>query len=310
MCVSACVGVCDAPPARPPPPHTALGITWGGRDRCDASDPLCGPDGKLRGELPPPAPPPALPATAKVTDIVELDVRIGKQSAGTISIGLFGEASPENVRQVVLLCENRYRSKPTDYPTGLTWGTATRVDQEDHSVSLGLARDDQAAAYARRLDLRKAPDDFQPADPPDQNEEDNELTENIAGMVSVSKGGLSRDLELVLSSANSEPQADGFGALMEAMKPKKVVVGAVLNSESMAILARLSSLPVQRYAGGLPGRNGKPMLRVYITSKLGMNAPRFNDIMVYTHVRVCACMRICHAIYNILHADIGNKMDM
>ena len=30
----------------------AIGITWGGRERCDANNPLCGPDGQLLAEAP------------------------------------------------------------------------------------------------------------------------------------------------------------------------------------------------------------------------------------------------------------------
>ena len=52
----------------------AVGIAWGGKDRCDASDPKCGPDGKLRDEAP--AGDPVPKPTNKITQIVELGFKL------------------------------------------------------------------------------------------------------------------------------------------------------------------------------------------------------------------------------------------
>ena len=228
----------------------ALGITWGGRDRCDAANPLCGPDGQLRKEAASAAPVPQLPAELKVTDEVEVDIQIGRTAVGTMRIGLFGEASPENVRNILLLCESRYRSKPSDYGTGgtndtiashdpvfdhhhrqsiarrrphltalpstltgWTWGTATYVEN-GRSVSLGVAREDQGPALARRRNLRKAPEDFQPAERPPRNDDPvGEFDGSAAGFVSVPFGGLNNDLEIMISTrsaaaAGAPPQGD------------------------------------------------------------------------------------------------------
>jgi len=88
----------------------AVGWNWGGRDRCDATDPRCGPDGKLNDAPPEGA---AVPQAVdsdgnelKITNIAQIEVQIGKSEKGVIRLGLYGEALPASVAQFVEFLEN------------------------------------------------------------------------------------------------------------------------------------------------------------------------------------------------------------
>jgi len=78
----------------------AVGWQWGASDRCDPNDPRCGPDGKLRDAPPAGAPVPNL-AGQKVTNVVEVKLTIGKNEEGLLRLGLYGDACPKSVGELM-----------------------------------------------------------------------------------------------------------------------------------------------------------------------------------------------------------------
>ncbi len=75
----------------------AVGWNWGGKDRCDPSDPLCGTDGKLRDEplRGQPVPTPA----SDITHVAALQIEIGRGEVGILRLGLYGNDAPASVQQ-------------------------------------------------------------------------------------------------------------------------------------------------------------------------------------------------------------------
>ena len=84
----------------------------------------------------------------------------------------------------------------------------------------------------------------------------------VAGYVSVPRSGLGADFALTFSTG--EPPADGATASSSlrrrAMEQESVVVGVLLDDESMAVLSRLDGLAVQRAYG----KNGYPMVKTVV----------------------------------------------
>lgn len=230
----------------------ALGFKWGGKYRCDAREIGCGSDGKISDAIKT-EPVPQLPVGMNTTDICEMDIQIGKYEAGTLRMELFSPLAPTSVQALGLLFEDSYRQpKDSEYATGFTWGALTDIDK-GASVSLGISRDQQSYAFARKKGLRKSPDDLTPMDPPPrQKQESNDFfSSGMAGIVSVPRGGLGRDMEVTIStSATRNKRLDSDFC----------VVGRLVNEESMELLAQLDGMPVQRAYG----KDGKPMLKVTI----------------------------------------------
>ena len=84
----------------------AVGWNWGGADRCDASDPNCGPDGRVREEALTGKPVPQLLGDLAITHVVELTLKVGSGSNAyteTINIGLY------NFGGWNILLENSYQ---------------------------------------------------------------------------------------------------------------------------------------------------------------------------------------------------------
>ena len=69
----------------------AVGIIWGGRERCDPTDDTCqagGTDGEAAEALAVPQP------RSAVTDRFALDLVIAGQAAGRITLGVYRDAAP------------------------------------------------------------------------------------------------------------------------------------------------------------------------------------------------------------------------
>lgn len=177
----------------------AVGWSWGGKDRCDASDPKCGPNGVLQDDVPTGASIPTVPA--RVTHQVDLVVAIGKGEVGTLRLGLYGEATPQSVQELVDFLS----------PSGLLTTSRLLLDEGYGSVSQGVSLQkggiltgivpsrrlqfglpSQAAAYARSLGSSKAPDNFLPQPRPREQLtfEKSVRPHDCAGLVSIPGGGL------------------------------------------------------------------------------------------------------------------------
>ena len=87
----------------------------------------------------------------------------------------------------------------------------------------------------------------------------------VAGYVSVPRSGLGADFALTFSTGEPQTKADGATASSSSlrraiMEQESVVVGVLLDDESMAVLSRLDGLAVQRAYG----KNGYPMVKTVV----------------------------------------------
>jgi hypothetical protein len=177
----------------------AVGWNWGGKDRCDATDPKCGPNGILLETVPTGEPIPTV--TNKITHQVELSIIIGKGETGTLKLGLYGDDTPQSVQQLLDFLS----------PNGLVTTTRLMLDERYGSISQGVSLltgglltgiapsqrllfgvPSQAAAYARSNGLSKAGDNFLPQPRPQEQltYETSVRLHDCAGLVSIPGGGL------------------------------------------------------------------------------------------------------------------------
>ena len=224
----------------------ALGIAWGGRDRCDAADPLCGADGQRRDA---PVEAASLPVVdSAVTKVTYLDVEVAGSPAGRITFGLYGDAGASQSTSVFAqLCDSGLRSG--DYLLSWVKGAVLQLEPDvDRRAVITLSMPDQAAAYARRMNLRKAPATFERLRLPRSNE-GNALSHNQAGLLSVRRGGAGDDLEYSVT-LRAEPRMDR----------DHVVIGQLMDAQSMSLLARLGALPARNNIGNA----GSPIVRFLV----------------------------------------------
>lgn len=268
----------------------AVGWNWGGRDRCDATDPRCGPDGSLL-DAPPsgqlvPEPINDEGITLKVTNIVNIDMSIGKTEQGTLKIGLYGETCPNSVAQMIeflsddiysggllstskLMLEDGLGVQTT--PVSFIKGGNLQTIYPQNRLDFGIAS--QAFAYARTKRLTKAPDTFVPQPRPNKEgilDEKSARSHNGAGLLSIPKNGLG------YGGSGLENEDEAFGSAFEITannvpsmdKESRKVVGQLMDEDSMQFLQRLVSLPTNKgLKGVLPGQNaGPPLIKVSVTS--------------------------------------------
>lgn len=254
----------------------AVGWSWGGKDRCDATDPKCGPNGVLLDDVPTGESIPTVPA--RVTHQVDLVVTIGKGEVGTLKLGLFGEATPQSVQQLLDFMS----------PSGLITTSRLLLDEGFGSVTQGVSLQrgglltgivpsqrlqfglpSQAASYARSVGSSRAPDNFLPQPRPREQLtfEKSVRPHDCAGLLSIPGGGLG------FGSSGKEDEAfsNAFQITASAVpgmdKEGRKVIGQVLDEPSMAFLARLAKLPTNKGIKGIiPGQDGgPPLLKVVVT---------------------------------------------
>ena len=247
----------------------AVGWGWGGKDRCDAMDPLCGTDGKLRDSAIVGKAVPVVPTVAtadneqvplRFTHIAAIQIEVGRAEVGVLKLGFYGNQAGGAVQQLVDFLS----------PTGLTATTVSSsssnigVTQPAVSLQTGgvvtgivpnaiveLGVPSQSNAYARSLGRSKAGDSFVPQPRPPTSAFNGDIfvrSHDCAGLVSVpAKGlgyggtGFESDDECYesafLITADAVPALDNN---------KRRVVGQVLDAESMAFLERLANIPTKR----------------------------------------------------------------
>lgn len=218
----------------------SLGITWGGRRRCDAREVGCAADGGS-AEMPKLAVPagggrPELPGICEV----QLEVAGEERS---LRFKLFEDAPSALTGDVQALLSNSLRRN--GFTTSLAFGSVLQISR-GRNVVLGTRS--QSEAFARRKGLRKAPEDFEPflgsaADSTPVTPAD------AAGLVGVRRTGLGEHLEISFTTASSAKAVEDF-----------VVVGRVVDEESMETLSRLDITPVQRSL-----KNGQPLVKTAIS---------------------------------------------
>jgi len=259
----------------------AIGWTWGGKNRCDASDPRCGIDGKIDdidGRAVPPVPD---ILGNSITHVVEIDFRIGRErEQGTLRIGLYGDAHPNlvhpfldffNERQGLaitsrLLLDDAYFGAFTSPLYFLNGGALTYI-YPNQRIEFGVPS--QAAAYARSKGRSKAGDGFVPQPRPNKVKDDGTFrSHDCAGLFSIPSGGLGYGG----SGLESDDQAYASAFQISASPVPSMdtegrkVIGQALDDESMALIMRLASIPTNKGIKGIvPGLNyGPPLIKVSI----------------------------------------------
>lgn len=260
----------------------AIGWTWGGKRRCDASDPKCGADGQilLDGEERIIPPVPDLLGN-KITHVVEMDFVIGREKEqGTMRMGLYGEANSQLVGQLLdffdegeglvvtsrlLLDDGPYGAftAPLFFPIG---GALTAI-YPNQRIEFGIPS--QAAAYARSKGRSKAGEDFVPQPrPPKIVNDGNTRKHDCAGLLSISSSGLGYGGTGLEST--DQAFASAFQVTATAVpamdSESRTVVGQAIDIETMALIQRLASIPTNKGIKGIvPGlNNGPPLIKVSI----------------------------------------------
>lgn len=256
----------------------AVGWTWGANDRCDPSDPRCGPDGKI-GEISAGKPIPSV--TNRITHVAEIVVDVGprREETGVLHLGLYGDDCPGSVKQMLLFLtsgiattsklafENGMGVKSD--PVSLLQGGKIPDIVPGKLVDFGVPS--QEYAYSRARGLRSAGDEFIPQPRPNPDDQQNDpfpRKHDVAGLISVPAKGIGYGGSGFESDDEAYESAFQITAddLPSLDKANRRVIGQLIDQESMAFLARLSSLPTKKgIKGVIPGQtSGPPLLKVTI----------------------------------------------
>jgi hypothetical protein len=252
----------------------AVGWSWGGKERCDPTDPLCGADGSLRESLkgkPVPRP------VSDITHIALIRVDIGRKESGVLKLGLYGNDCPGSTSELIEFLsqglstfakeENTMRLMTT--PVSLATGGVVSFITPGSIVELGVPS--QSNAYGRSRGLSQV-DAFVPQKRPDEGITVNDKivrSHDAAGLLSLSLKGLGyggtgfeTDDECYESAFIITADSDSAPSLNKNRR----VVGQILDSDSMAFLERLANLPTKRgIRGVIPGQTmGPPLLHVTV----------------------------------------------
>lgn len=268
----------------------AIGWEWGGKDRCDASDPLCGPNGQLRTEPIVGKPVPALPNPDIVfTHVVIIDISIGREEISRLQFGLFGNECPESVSQIIdFLSDNgltTYQGTSnfigiSTIPVSLTRGGIISNIEPTTYIELGVPI--QSIAYARSRGISPTTtknQNFRPQPKPSidlMNDDSIVRSHDSPGLISIPYQGLGyggtgyeSDDETYesafLITDNTIPIFDNQSNNKDK-KPRRRVIGQIIDPQSMAFLERLTNLPTKRgIRGVIPGQtSGPPLIKTLV----------------------------------------------
>ena len=254
----------------------ALGWSWGAKDRCDASDPRCGADGRdvNTAKLPVPSKPGGL----EITDVAEISLAIGRNEEATIRIGLFGNDAEAAVAEFLRFVSPRGLKTTSEIvfqngigvqtqPVSLDRGGILVQVVPGQTITFGVPL--QSAAYARSKGLAKAGDDFVPQPKPKPLVDIPVLRKHDAsGLVSIGAKGLGYGGTGFESDDECYESAFSITATgVPSMDKDRRVIGQLMDDESMAALARLANLATKKgFKGFIPGQtSGPPLLRVTVS---------------------------------------------
>ena len=252
----------------------AVGWNWGAKERCDSTDPRCGANGVLND-----SPPAGQPVPDKhglhITDVVSLELQIGTGSnADTqiMKIGLYGESCPTLVEEMKELCSKGIVTS-SDLLLGapVRLGTGGQMTYIRPAARIEFGVPSQKIAYAKAMRQTKAPDEFVPQARPSGKRFDackNEKTSrphDVAGLLSVPKGGIgfgSSSIPVKDDDAFASSFQITASSLPDADKEERKVIGQLIDSKSMELLARLSSIPTRKT---LPTQSGgSPLIKTVV----------------------------------------------
>ena len=257
--------------------HKAVGWNWGGTERCDAREALCGPDGRLREE--------ALTGQSvptkdnnEITDIVELALTIGTGSISDsqiMKIGLYGNECPNLVKEFKDLCSRQglvtSQNLLLGAPVRLSVGGSMTYIRPEERLEFGVAS--QKQAYAKSIRRAKAPEEFVPQGRPDGKRlelvrgEQSSRKHDIAGLLSLPKDGIGYgSFGLKLGKDDDTAYSSAFEMTAKPMpemdKEGRKVIGQLLDTASMDLLARLSGSPTRKLIPTQTG--GTPLIKVSV----------------------------------------------
>ena len=252
---------------------------------CDPSNPLCGPDGKLREEIVGQAVP--KPA-GDITHVAAIQVEIGRGEMGVLRFGFYGNEAPGSVQQMLdFLSQGIESTKDRDnslgrmsVPVALGRGGVVTLISPGLTVEFGVPS--QANAYARSRGMSKAGEGFLPQSRPKPTlvaQDRTARSHTCAGLVSIPAKGVGNGG----SGFEQDDEAFASGFLVTegsvpALDKSRLVIGQVLDAKSMALLERLGSLPTKRGVRGvIPGQtSGPPLLKVVVreTETSKVSAPK------------------------------------
>lgn len=254
----------------------AVGWSWGGKDRCDASDPMCGADGRLREEALSGEQVPAKDEDLEITDLVELTLTIGTGSNSdtqTMKMGLYGKKCPELVKEMKDLCGKTgiITSKDLLLGSPVKLGQSGSVTYMFPNERLEFGVLSQKIAYAKSMRRTKAPDEFVPQSRPSGTRlesvraEQSSRKHDIAGLISVPKDGIGYGGGL-LPGKDDGAYASAFQVTAKSMpemdKEGRKVIGQILDGSSMDLLARLAGSPTRKMTPLQVG--GTPLIKVIV----------------------------------------------
>ena len=252
----------------------AIGWNWGAPDRCDPSDPLCGSDGRLRDT--PVVGQPVPEPVSDITHVAAIELEIGRGEVGVLRMGFYGNEAPAGVQEMLdfLSVGITTTTKNAENVLGTAQApVALRRGGIVNSITPGLTVDfgvpSQAYAYARSRGMSKA-GDFLPQTRPDSSlmtQDKSARSHSCAGLVSIPKKGLG------YGGSGFEQDDEAFESTflvtagsVPALDKNRLVVGQILDAQSMAFLERLASLATKKgIKGVIPGQtSGPPLLKVAV----------------------------------------------
>ncbi|GKY93441.1 hypothetical protein MPSEU_000311600 [Mayamaea pseudoterrestris] len=250
----------------------AVGWSWGAKERCDPSDPLCGADGTLRSSLMGKQVPQPV---VDITHIALIRIDVGRKESGVLKLGLYGNECPGAVLELIDFLSqglttqagNGDSMKTMTSPVSLAAGGVVSYINPGVAVEFGVPS--QSNAFGRSRGLSRVTD-FIPQKRPSASITANDKvtrSHDAAGLLSVSIKGLGYGGTGFESDDESFERAFLITAdSTPSMDKSRRVVGQVLDAESMAFLERLANLPTQRgIRGVVPGQtSGLPLIRVTV----------------------------------------------
>ena len=277
----------------------AIGWNWGGKDRCDASDPKCGVNGQILDDEESSLF--IVPDTLdlKITKIIELEIRLGKNlETGILRIGLYGNNCPKSAQQFLEfvndglvtnedVIENGYFDGIISSPVSFAKSGALLNIYPNEKLDFGIAS--QEAAFIKKSGLsisqkkRYSNISYQPQPRPDATlatsiqEEVSPRSHEVPGLISIPSKGLgynnvfTNEDKAFESSFQITSASDTNLDYMD--KDKRKVIGQIIGKDSMKFLSRLASLPTQKGLKGIANiNNGPPLIRVSLDKVTITNA--------------------------------------
>ena len=255
-----------------------------GQQRCYSDDPRCSADGTMRETDERKSIP---RVTNQITHVAQITYTVGErqEEVGFIRIGLYGKDCPGSVKQLLLFLSSGLSTMSEEQrrdsigmqtaPVGLLSGGIVPSIYLGTAVEFGVPF--QSKAFAASRGMPSAGPDFVPQPRPIIKLSDDSFPRphDVAGIVSLPVGGIGSGGSSFES--DDEAFASAFlitadaAPLLDSGRAQHRVVGQVIDDASMANLARLASLPVQKGLKGIiPGQGSSPPLLKVTVQDVGV----------------------------------------